>query len=116
VLAAAREGGAALLAVPAHDTIKRVRDGRVVETPPRGECWAAQTPQAFHADLLREALAKARADGVLGTDDAQLVERLGVPVRVVEGSARNLKITRAEDLTLAEQLLDAEGRAGSTGP
>jgi len=62
--------------------------------------------------LLREAIAKARADGVVGTDDAQLVERLGVAVRVVEGSWRNLKITRPEDLMLAQTLLsmdDAEG-------
>lgn len=112
VLRAARESGAALLAVPVHDTIKRVREGRVVETPPRSECWAAQTPQVFRADLLREALAKARADGVTGTDDAQLVERLGVPVCVVAGSPRNLKITRPEDLVLAERLLDAVGPPG----
>lgn len=112
VIAAARADGAALLAVPAHDTIKRVRDGRVVETPPRHECWAAQTPQVFRADLLREALAKARAEGVVGTDDAQLVERLGVAVRVVEGSARNLKITRPEDLLLAERLLEADDAGG----
>jgi 2-C-methyl-D-erythritol 4-phosphate cytidylyltransferase len=112
VIAAARADGAALLAVPAHDTIKRVRDGRVIETPPRHECWAAQTPQVFRADLLREALAKARAEGVVGTDDAQLVERLGVAVRVVEGSARNLKITRPEDLLLAERLLEADEAGG----
>jgi 2-C-methyl-D-erythritol 4-phosphate cytidylyltransferase len=109
VIDAARAGGAALLAVPASDTIKRVRDGRVVETPPRAECWAAQTPQVFRAELLREAIAKARADGIVGTDDAQLVERLGVPVRVVEGSRSNLKITRPEDLLLAERLLAEDG-------
>jgi 2-C-methyl-D-erythritol 4-phosphate cytidylyltransferase len=108
VLAAARTDRAAMLAAPSIDTIKRVREGRVVETPPRGECWAAQTPQVFQVELLREAIAKARQDGVVGTDDAQLVERLGVSVRVVEGSPRNLKITRPEDLMLAERLLVLE--------
>jgi 2-C-methyl-D-erythritol 4-phosphate cytidylyltransferase len=107
VMARAEQEGAALLATPARDTIKRVRDGRVVETPARAECWVAQTPQAFRVELLREALEKARADGILGTDDAQLVERLGVPVHIVEGSARNLKITLPEDLSTAASWLAA---------
>lgn len=106
VIAAARETGAAILATPARDTIKRVRDGKIIETPERAECWAAQTPQVFQVELLREALAKARAEGVVGTDDAQLVERLGVPVRVVEGSPRNVKITLPEDLEAAEAWLE----------
>jgi 2-C-methyl-D-erythritol 4-phosphate cytidylyltransferase len=105
VIAAARGSGAALLAIPVRDTIKRVRDGLVLETPNRQECWAAQTPQVFRIELLREALDKARADGVVGTDDAQLVERLGAPVEVVEGSPSNLKITLPEDLTVAESWL-----------
>ncbi len=109
VVEAARRGGAALLAVPARDTIKRVRDGRVLETPPRQECWAAQTPQVFRTELLRQALEKAEAEGFLGTDDAQLVERLGVAVEVVEGSPDNVKITGPEDLPLAERLLAARG-------
>jgi len=107
VVAAARLHGAALLAVPATDTIKRVRAGRVVETPPRAECWVAQTPQAFRVEILREALAKAEHEGVLGTDDTQLVEQLGVAVHVVEGDSANLKVTRPEDLLLAEALLEA---------
>lgn len=98
VVAVARREGAAILAVPVSDTIKRVRDGRVVETPDRGECWAAQTPQVFLVQILREALAKAEADGFVGSDDAQLVERLGLPVRVVPGDPGNLKLTRPEDL------------------
>jgi len=110
VVAAARRHGAALLGEPVRDTIKRVRDGLVVETPPRAECWGAQTPQVFALPLLREALAKARAAGVVGTDDAQLVEALDVPVHVVEARSPNLKITRVEDLRLAEQLLAGEGR------
>ncbi|MCP5040729.1 MAG: 2-C-methyl-D-erythritol 4-phosphate cytidylyltransferase [bacterium] len=105
VVEAAQEYGAALLAVPARDTIKRVRNAAVVETPDRSECWAAQTPQVFRFDILREAIDKARADSFLGTDDAQLVERLGVTVHVVRGSDRNLKITLPEDLAIAESWL-----------
>lgn len=111
VVAAARRDGAALLAVPVRDTIKRVRDGRVIETPSRAECWAAQTPQVFRLELLREALAKADAEGFVATDDAQLVERLGVAVRVVEGDPGNLKITGPDDLTAAEAWLRARGEA-----
>lgn len=109
VVAAARRYGAALLAVRARDTIKRVRDGLVVGTPPRAECWVAQTPQVFRAELLREALAKAEAEGFVGTDDAQLVERLGVPVHVVEGHPSNVKITEPGDLAAAEAWLAARG-------
>lgn len=112
VIAAARSVGAALLAVPVTDTIKRVRDARVVETPPRDECWAAQTPQVFRVDLLREALAKATSAGVVATDDVQLVERLGLAVAVVEGHPGNLKITRAQDLALAEARLAAGEESG----
>jgi 2-C-methyl-D-erythritol 4-phosphate cytidylyltransferase len=108
VVSSAQEHGAALLAVPARDTIKRVRDGAVVETPDRSECWAAQTPQVFRFDLLREAIEKAQAEGFTGTDDAQLVERLGISVRVVTGSVRNIKITLPEDLALAQSWLAAE--------
>ena len=105
VIEAARASGAAILAAPVRDTIKRVVAGRVVETPPRAECWAAQTPQVFRVEILREALAKADSEGRIGTDDAQLVEALGVAVRVVPGDADNLKITVPEDLAVAEQLL-----------
>jgi 2-C-methyl-D-erythritol 4-phosphate cytidylyltransferase len=111
VVAAARRHGAALLAVPVRDTIKRVRDARVIDTPPRAECWAAQTPQVFRLELLREALAKADAEGFVATDDAQLVERLGVDVRVVEGDPGNLKITGPDDLAAAEACLRARGEA-----
>lgn len=108
VVAAAKKHGAAMLAVPARDTIKRVRNGTVVETPDRSECWAAQTPQVFRLEVLREALDKARADAFVGTDDAQLVERLGVSIAVVNGSDRNIKITLPEDLAAAESWLAAE--------
>jgi 2-C-methyl-D-erythritol 4-phosphate cytidylyltransferase len=102
VVAAAARSGAALLAVPLRDTLKRVRDGRVVETPARDELWAAQTPQVFRTALLREALARAEADGFRGTDDAQLVERLGHAVEIVDGDPSNLKITWPADLAWAE--------------
>jgi|SRR5262245_25292090 len=105
VVAAGLSVGAALLAVPAADTIHRVVGGRIAETPPRIECFAAQTPQVFRVDWLREALAKAAAEGNVGTDDAALVARLGVPVQVLPGDAENLKITTAADLALAEALL-----------
>jgi 2-C-methyl-D-erythritol 4-phosphate cytidylyltransferase len=109
VVAAAARVGAALLAVPVRDTLKRVSGARVLETLPRAACWAAQTPQVFRLELLREALAKAEAEGFVGTDDAQLVERLGAPVEVVEGDPGNLKITWPADLELAEALW-ARGR------
>ena len=113
VIAAARAEGAAILAVPVRDTIKRVVAGRIVATPPRPECWAAQTPQVFRVEVLREALAKAEAEGLIGTDDAQLVEALGVSVRVVPGDADNLKVTDPEDLAQAERWLARAGGAGA---
>jgi 2-C-methyl-D-erythritol 4-phosphate cytidylyltransferase len=106
VVVAARSAGAAILAVPARDTIKRVRAARIVETPPRDECWAAQTPQVFRVELLREALAKAAAERRIGTDCAQLVEALGVQVQVVLGDPGNLKLTGPEDLAPIERALE----------
>jgi len=109
VLRAAVDEGAAILATRVSDTIKRVRAGRIVETPLREECFAAQTPQVFGFELLREALAKATAEDRQGTDDAQLVEALGVAVRVVASRSPNPKITHAEDLAWAEGWLKAKG-------
>ncbi len=105
VIAAAAEHGAAILAEPVRDTIHRVANGRLAATPPRAECWAAQTPQVFRIDWLREAYAKALVDGVIGSDDAALVARLGHAVQVLPGDPRNFKITSAADLRLAELLL-----------
>src|SRR5262249_9490788 len=101
VLAAAEAGGAAICALPIAETVKRVRDGVVEGTLDRAGLWAVQTPQAFRTALLREAHEKARGDGVTGTDDAMLVERLGHPVRVVPGLAGNVKITTPDDLRRA---------------
>jgi 2-C-methyl-D-erythritol 4-phosphate cytidylyltransferase len=101
VVAAAAEDGAAICALPIAETVKRVRDGRVESTLDRSNLWAVQTPQAFRPALLRDAHDKARRDGVVGTDDAMLVERLGHPVRVVRGLGANVKITTPEDLRRA---------------
>ncbi len=113
VVAAARESGAAILGERARDTIKRVVDGRVVETPPREECWAAQTPQVIRRDWLEAGLAAAKGAGRQATDDAQLIEWLGYPVAVVEACAPNPKITRPEDLVLAERLLKDRTTTGA---
>jgi 2-C-methyl-D-erythritol 4-phosphate cytidylyltransferase len=101
VLRAARATGAAICARPIAETVKRVADGLVRETLDRRGLCAVQTPQGFRSALLREAHEKARRDGVIGTDDAMLVERLGHPVRVVPGTADNVKITTPEDLRRA---------------
>jgi 2-C-methyl-D-erythritol 4-phosphate cytidylyltransferase len=107
-LRAAREVGAAILAMAVPDTVKRVAGGRVVETVPRGPLWLAQTPQVFRAEILRRAHAAAVRDGVLATDDAALVERLGLPVAIVPGGPRNRKITTPDDLAWAEAILARE--------
>ena len=103
---AAAETGAAIAALPVHDTVKRADASlRITDTLPRGEIYLAQTPQAFRVGVLREALAL-RIDA---TDEAVLVERAGHPVRVVEGDPRNLKITSSADLAMAEHLLGGDG-------
>jgi 2-C-methyl-D-erythritol 4-phosphate cytidylyltransferase len=103
VTAAALEHGAAICALPVRETVKRVRDGFVEATIDRVALWSVQTPQAFRAELLREAHDKARRDGFQGTDDAMLVERLGHRVRVVPGLDQNLKITTRADLRAARR-------------
>jgi 2-C-methyl-D-erythritol 4-phosphate cytidylyltransferase len=97
-LAAAQASGAAVPAVPITDTVKRVRDGLVVDTVPRADLWAVQTPQVFRAALLAQAHRTAVDDA---TDDATLVERLGTRVAVAEGAYNNVKITTPEDMALA---------------
>jgi 2-C-methyl-D-erythritol 4-phosphate cytidylyltransferase len=106
-IAAAQRVGAALLAIPAPDTLKRVRDERVETTVDRTGVWLAQTPQVVRADLLARAMANAARTGFVGTDDVSLVEHLGEPVAVVRGAATNVKITQPEDLPLAAALLAA---------
>lgn len=107
-IAAAVESGAALVAVPVTDTVKRAAAGHVTETVPRHDLWLAQTPQAFRVEVLRRAHADAVHANLEATDDAALVERLGLPVRIVVGDARNRKITTPDDLAWAEALLRSE--------
>lgn len=106
VITAARDYGAAIAAMPVRDTLKRVENGMVQDTLDRNLVWQAQTPQAFERQCLAEALAAARRDGFVGTDEASLVERTGAPVRIVHGAAENIKITMPEDLILAETLIE----------
>lgn len=105
VIAAARQYGAAIAAVPEKNTVKVVEDGIVTATPDRAKLWAVQTPQGFSRSLLVAANEKAEADGFLGTDDASLVERYGAKVHVVMDSYENIKVTTPEDLVVAEALL-----------
>ena len=105
VVRQARRSKAALAAVPVVPTIKEGRNGWVTGTLDRTCLWAVQTPQVFERRLLERAHEKGRADGVSATDDAALVERLGIRVRIVPGSARNIKVTTPEDRVIAEALL-----------
>jgi 2-C-methyl-D-erythritol 4-phosphate cytidylyltransferase len=105
-VAAAAEWGAAVVAVPVADTIKLAEPvGRVGATLPRERLWAAQTPQAARAALLRAAHARALAEGFRGTDEAVLLERLPHVVKIVPGSPENFKITTPADLAVAERIL-----------
>jgi 2-C-methyl-D-erythritol 4-phosphate cytidylyltransferase len=108
VVGQARAHRAAIVALPMRDTVKRAGDsGLIEETIDRRPLWLAQTPQAFERSLLQDAHRKAHADRFRATDDAQLVERLGVPVAIVEGSSENIKVTRPEDLAMGEAILAA---------
>jgi len=109
---AARKFRAAVAAVPAVETVKVVESGFIRKTPSRDSIWIAQTPQTFERDLIEEGVRRAVADGVHGTDDAMLVERLGVRVRVVLSYPENIKITTMEDLERAEQILSRWEDAG----
>jgi 2-C-methyl-D-erythritol 4-phosphate cytidylyltransferase len=115
VIAEARVCGAAILGVPALDTVKEVKRASlpgdvalITATIPRERVVLAQTPQVFHATLLIEAFARARQEGITASDEAGLVERLGHDVHVVLGSERNLKITRPGDMELARFYLEQE--------
>lgn len=105
---AAMETGASVLGVPAKDTIKKLDDDNLImDTPSRKFLWQAQTPQVFKKEILLEAYQKAFEENFIGTDDASLVERLGYPVKMVEGDRSNFKITYPLDLKLAKLLLDS---------
>ncbi len=109
---AARVGGA-IIAIPARDTLKEVGEGAVIQrTVDRRPLWQAQTPQAFQRAVLERAHERARAEAYLGTDEADLVQRLGVPVVVVEGSGENIKVTRPEDLVIGEAIWASRCKTG----
>jgi 2-C-methyl-D-erythritol 4-phosphate cytidylyltransferase len=97
--------GAAVVAVPVKDTIKKVANGMVMETVERSSLWAVQTPQAFRIPLLYKAHQHAEKMGYLGTDDASLVEYLGEKVAIVKGDYNNIKLTTPEDLSFANAIL-----------
>lgn len=110
VIDEARRSGAAIAAVREKNTVKVVdSNGIVKKTPERAQLWEVQTPQGFKREIIEEAYQKAMQDGTMGTDDASLVERLGVPVKVVTSDYRNIKITTPEDLLIVEAFL-REGR------
>lgn len=101
----AEENGAAVVAVPVKDTIKKVRNKMVLETIERTSLWAIQTPQAFRVPLLYSAHQAAIKTSFQGTDDASLVEEIGEQVAVVEGNYDNIKLTTPEDLYFAEAII-----------
>jgi 2-C-methyl-D-erythritol 4-phosphate cytidylyltransferase len=111
VIATVREGVGAVPALPVVDTIK-VADAamRIVQTTDRRGLWRAQTPQGFPRDVLERAYREARGAFVNATDDAALVERLGVPVQLVRGSELAMKVTEEEDFARAEQLIGRPSR------
>ena len=117
VIEAAQRHGAAIAGWPAVDTVKQVErtaDGALIKaTIPRASIVMAQTPQGFRYGILKKAFEDAATDGFLGTDEASLIERSGLPVAVVMGSPSNIKITTPADMELAEFYLQREEGAGS---
>lgn len=112
VLQAARDAGAALPVVPVSDTIHvMTAEATVARTLDRSELGAAQTPQCFRAELLRDVLARAQRENLDGTDEAGLAARFGYTVKAVPGDPRNLKITVPEDLAIAESYLEQWSRS-----
>lgn len=106
VFAAAKRFGAALLAQPARDTVKVAGgEGLVAQTPPRQNVWYAQTPQVSTFGNLWKAFVRAKSDNFIGTDDSQLLERVGIRPKIVACSNKNFKITFREDLELAKHIL-----------
>ena len=103
VIAAAMENGAAIAAVPEKNTVKIVNnDSFVMRTPDRATLWEVQTPQGFKREIIEQAYKQAEKESFLGTDDSSLVERLGIPVKVVMSEYQNIKITTPEDLLVGE--------------
>jgi 2-C-methyl-D-erythritol 4-phosphate cytidylyltransferase len=109
VVSAVRAGRSAIAALPVVDTLKEVDgDGRIVTTVPRHNLWRAQTPQGFPRRVLVDAHRRAKADRIDATDDAALLERLGIAVEVVRGSERALKVTDAGDFARVDALFASD--------
>lgn len=108
----AEDKGAAVLAVPLKDTVKKAEGNLITETLERSCLWAVQTPQAFRISALLEAHRKAEEEQFLGTDDASLVERIGKEVMIVEGSYDNIKLTTPEDIYFAEAIIKKRENKG----
>lgn len=108
VVETARKDGAAILGIPSIDTVKQVERQKILGTIPRERIVLAQTPQAFRYKIIQEAFARAATDGFNGTDEASLVERMGLQVTVIMGSDRNIKITKPSDLPLARLYIAQE--------
>lgn len=105
-VAAAREFGAVAVGVPVKDTIKRVTaEGWVKKTVEREGLWLTQTPQAFRKAIIIAAYMQAAMEGFYGTDDASLVERMEIPVRMIQGESDNIKVTTSEDLFYGDLIL-----------
>lgn len=101
----ARRAGAAIVAIPVSDTLKRVDDLVIRETVPRENLWSAQTPQGFRRQVIQHAIERARVMDGEFTDEASLLEALGEPVRIVPGAGANIKVTHPDDLELVDALL-----------
>ncbi len=101
------EQGTGVLGVPAKDTVKICNSDNIVEsTPDRNKVWYIQTPQTFKYDLIYEAHEDADKAGFLGTDDAMIAERMGIPVKIIEGSYNNIKITTIEDIAISKIIIE----------
>lgn len=111
----AKEMGSAIPAVPVKDTVKRAKDGQVIETVERSSLWAIHTPQAFRMSIVKQAHEEAIKAGFLGTDDASLVEKMGAAVSIVQGSYNNIKITTPEDLYIAEAIMQQLNECDNKG-
>jgi 2-C-methyl-D-erythritol 4-phosphate cytidylyltransferase len=102
----AEKHGSAIVAIPVKDTIKEAnKDSIVQKTLDRSNLWAIQTPQTFRYDIIIKAHLKAKEDGIQATDDAFLVEQMGLKVKIIMGGYENIKITTPEDLIIAEAIL-----------
>ena len=106
IISLIKKGHCAISGIKSKDTVKITNETNIViNTPIRENTWLVQTPQGFPVEVIRNAHVKAKDDGFVGTDDAMLVERMGIPVMMVQGDYKNIKITTPDDLHVAEMFL-----------